>query len=85
MAITNNFVALKHGHIVATELSRAQLCKVNINVTVLYCFECTGIFLHAKERKGLMEIVLSGGGGGGGRLTNKEGIPQAPYYNLSFV
>ena len=25
MAITNNFVALKHGHIVATELSRAQL------------------------------------------------------------
>ena len=64
MAITNKFVALKHGHIVATELSRAQLCKVNINVTVLYCFECTGIFLHAKERKGLMEIVLSGGGGG---------------------
>ena len=26
MAITNNFVTLKHGHIVATELSRAQLC-----------------------------------------------------------
>ena len=26
MAITNNFVALNHGHIVATELSRAQLC-----------------------------------------------------------
>ena len=25
MAITNKFVALKHGHIVATELSRAQL------------------------------------------------------------
>ena len=25
MAITNNFVALKHGHIVETELSRAQL------------------------------------------------------------
>ena len=25
MAITNNFVALKHGHIVGTELSRAQL------------------------------------------------------------
>ena len=26
MAITNNFVALNHGHTVATELSRAQLC-----------------------------------------------------------
>ena len=26
MAITSNFVTLKHGHIVATELSRAQLC-----------------------------------------------------------
>ena len=32
MAITNNFVPWKHGHIVAKELSRAQLCRQTTNV-----------------------------------------------------
>ena len=36
MAITNNFVALKHSHIVATELSRAQLCFPHRDVCTLY-------------------------------------------------
>ena len=32
MAITNNFVTFIHGHIVATELSRAQLCSIHYSV-----------------------------------------------------